>query len=232
MLICRCAVRFSGTVSRIFRGTLDLSKARVVRSARKMRKKSSFSRMHANQCPADALRARGCGRAPCRQHGRMDADKLFYLMSRGFDERAYSNAFVVEASFASCWRCITDEKTAQSEISETIRRGDRWAGTCVNEYLRDFPSREDEMNGRPIVYLDNGASLQKAETVIRAWSLTTVHTVTQTHPRRMEPRLREDIYERARAHAVHRQRPEEVDRKECDDTEPRRRQPVVLRTSG
>ena len=28
----------------------------------------------------------------------------------------------------------------------------------VNEYLRDFPILQTKMNGRPIVYLDNGAT--------------------------------------------------------------------------
>ena len=63
----------------------------------------------------------------------------------------------------------------------------------VNEYLRDFPILQTKMNGRPIVYLDNGATTQKPETVIRA-SLTTVRTVTRTRTAaRMSSRSRRQI---------------------------------------
>ena len=37
-----------------------------------------------------------------------------------------------------------------------------------NEYLQDFPILQTKMNGRPIVYLDNGATTQKPEAVIKA----------------------------------------------------------------
>lgn len=37
-----------------------------------------------------------------------------------------------------------------------------------NEYLQDFPILQTKMNGRPIVYLDNGATTQKPAAVIKA----------------------------------------------------------------
>ena len=52
--------------------------------------------------------------------GRMDADKLFYLMSRGLDERA-AQQLVVEASFAPVLARITDE-ALRTEIGDYLER--------------------------------------------------------------------------------------------------------------
>ena len=52
--------------------------------------------------------------------GRMDADKLFYLMSRGLDERA-AQQLIVEASFAPVLMRITDEKL-RTEIGDYLER--------------------------------------------------------------------------------------------------------------
>ena len=52
--------------------------------------------------------------------GRMDADKLFYLMSRGLDERA-AQQLIVEASFAPVLERITDEKL-RTEIGDYLER--------------------------------------------------------------------------------------------------------------
>ena len=38
----------------------------------------------------------------------------------------------------------------------------------AQEFLKDFPLLHTEMNGRPIAYLDNGATTQKPEQVIKA----------------------------------------------------------------
>ena len=38
----------------------------------------------------------------------------------------------------------------------------------AQEFLKDFPLLHTEMNGKPIAYLDNGATTQKPEQVIRA----------------------------------------------------------------
>ncbi|MGP1586424.1 MAG: aminotransferase class V-fold PLP-dependent enzyme, partial [Schwartzia sp. (in: firmicutes)] len=35
-------------------------------------------------------------------------------------------------------------------------------------FRRDFPLLKQDMNGRPIVYLDNGATTQKPESMIQA----------------------------------------------------------------
>lgn len=37
-----------------------------------------------------------------------------------------------------------------------------------NEYIQDFPILNQQMNGKPIVYLDNGATTQKPDSVVRA----------------------------------------------------------------
>ena len=37
-----------------------------------------------------------------------------------------------------------------------------------NKYIRDFPILNQTMNGKPIVYLDNGATTQKPDSVVRA----------------------------------------------------------------
>ncbi|MFA6849223.1 MAG: cysteine desulfurase [Selenomonadaceae bacterium] len=37
-----------------------------------------------------------------------------------------------------------------------------------NEYRRDFPLLQNKMNGKPLVYLDNGATTQKPQLVIKA----------------------------------------------------------------
>ena len=37
-----------------------------------------------------------------------------------------------------------------------------------NKYLRDFPILNQKMNGKPIVYLDNGATTQKPESVVKS----------------------------------------------------------------
>ena len=52
--------------------------------------------------------------------GRMDADKLFYLMSRGLDECA-AQQLIVEASFAPVLARITDE-ALRTEIGDYLER--------------------------------------------------------------------------------------------------------------
>lgn len=37
-----------------------------------------------------------------------------------------------------------------------------------NNFRKDFPLLQREMNGRPLVYLDNGATTQKPESVVKA----------------------------------------------------------------
>ena len=70
----------------------------------------------------------------------------------------------------------------------------------VNEYLRDFPILQTKMNGRPIVYLDNGATTQKPETVIRAVADYCTYCNANPHRGAYELSVKAtDIYERARA---------------------------------
>ena len=52
--------------------------------------------------------------------GKIDQDKLFYLMSRGFSEKA-AKKLVVESSFGPVFDAIEDEKTVE-EIKEIIGR--------------------------------------------------------------------------------------------------------------
>ena len=84
----------------------------------------------------------------------------------------------------------------------------------VNEYLRDFPILQTKMNGRPIVYLDNGATTQKPETVIRAVADYCTYCNANPHRGAYELSIKAtDIYERARVRTqqfIGAVRPEEV----------------------
>ena len=84
----------------------------------------------------------------------------------------------------------------------------------VNEYLRDFPILQTKMNGRPIVYLDNGATTQKPETVIRAVADYCTYCNAIPHRGAYELSVKAtDIYERARVRTqqcIGAARPEEV----------------------
>ena len=84
----------------------------------------------------------------------------------------------------------------------------------VNEYLRDFPILQTKMNGRPIVYLDNGATTQKPETVIRAVAEYCTYCNANPHRGAYELSVKAtDIYERARVRTqqfIGAARPEEV----------------------
>ena len=84
----------------------------------------------------------------------------------------------------------------------------------VNEYLRDFPILQTKMNGRPIVYLDNGATTQKPETVIRAVADYCTYCNANPHRGAYEHSVKAtDIYERARVRTqqfIGAARPEEV----------------------
>ena len=84
----------------------------------------------------------------------------------------------------------------------------------VNEYLRDFPILQTKMNGRPIVYLDNGATTQKPETVIRAVADYCTYCNANPHRGAYELSVKAtDIYERARVRTqqfIGAVRPEEV----------------------
>ena len=84
----------------------------------------------------------------------------------------------------------------------------------VNEYLRDFPILQTKMNGRPSVYLDNGATTQKPETVIRAVADYCTYCNANPHRGAYELSIKAtDIYERARVRTqqfIGAARPEEV----------------------
>ena len=84
----------------------------------------------------------------------------------------------------------------------------------VNEYLRDFPILQTKMNGRPIVYLDNGATTQRPETVSRAVADDCTYCNANPHRGAYELSVKAtDIYERARVRTqqfIGAARPEEV----------------------
>ena len=68
-----------------------------------------------------------------------------------------------------------------------------------NEYLRDFPILQTKMNGRPIVYLDNGATTQKPEAVIKAVADYCTYCNANPHRGAYELSVKAtDIYETAR----------------------------------
>ena len=82
------------------------------------------------------------------------------------------------------------------------------------EFLKDFPLLHTQMNGKPIVYLDNGATTQKPEQVIRA--LCGYYGGCNANPHRGAYALSveaTEIYENARkvtAQFIDAKRPEEI----------------------
>ena len=83
-----------------------------------------------------------------------------------------------------------------------------------NEYLRDFPILQTKMNGRPIVYLDNGATTQKPEAVIKAVADYCTYCNANPHRGAYELSIKAtDIYETARSRTqqfIGAARPEEI----------------------
>ena len=83
-----------------------------------------------------------------------------------------------------------------------------------NEYLRDFPILHTKMNGRPIVYLDNGATTQKPEAVIKAVADYCTYCNANPHRGAYELSVKAtDIYETARVRTqqfIGAARPEEI----------------------
>lgn len=83
-----------------------------------------------------------------------------------------------------------------------------------NEYLRDFPILQTKMNGRPIVYLDNGATTQKPEAVIKAVADYCTYCNANPHRGAYELSVKAtDIYETARSRTqkfIGAARPEEI----------------------
>ena len=70
----------------------------------------------------------------------------------------------------------------------------------TNAYLKDFPILNQQMNGKPIVYLDNGATTQKPDSVVRA--ICGYYGGCNANPHRGAYELSvkaTDIYESARA---------------------------------
>ena len=82
------------------------------------------------------------------------------------------------------------------------------------EFLKDFPLLHTQMNGKPIVYLDNGATTQKPEQVIRA--ICGYYGGCNANPHRGAYALSveaTEIYENARkvtAQFINAKRPEEI----------------------
>ena len=73
-----------------------------------------------------------------------------------------------------------------------------------NEYLQDFPILQTKMNGRPIVYLDNGATTQKPEAVIKAVADYCTYCNANPHRGAYELSVKAtDIYETARVRTQH-----------------------------
>ena len=83
-----------------------------------------------------------------------------------------------------------------------------------NEYLQDFPILQTKMNGRPIVYLDNGATTQKPEAVIKAVADYCTYCNANPHRGAYELSVKAtDIYETARVRTqqfIGAARPEEI----------------------
>ena len=84
----------------------------------------------------------------------------------------------------------------------------------VRDFRRDFPLLKQTMNGRPIVYLDNGATTQKPEAVIKAVADYCTYCNANPHRGAYELSVKAtDIYETARTrtqHFIGAARPEEI----------------------
>ncbi|MBQ1875796.1 MAG: cysteine desulfurase [Selenomonas sp.] len=84
----------------------------------------------------------------------------------------------------------------------------------AQDYIKDFPLLHTQMNGKPIAYLDNGATTQKPEQVIK--SLCGYYGGCNANPHRGAYELSvkaTDIYENARARVakfIHAPRPETI----------------------
>ena len=84
----------------------------------------------------------------------------------------------------------------------------------AQDFIKDFPLLHTQMNGQPIAYLDNGATTQKPEQVIK--SLCGYYGGCNANPHRGAYELSvkaTDIYEHARARVaefIHAPRPEDI----------------------
>ena len=66
-------------------------------------------------------------------------------------------------------------------ISLTKAMVNNTATVDVNKVKLDFPALAQEVNGKPLVYLDNGATSQKPQSVIDAISMYYSHQNSNVH---------------------------------------------------
>ena len=108
----------------------------------------------------------------------IDHNHLFYLMARGIDEKT-ARGLLVKAFVAEVIEELEDEALVEALEAMhrrlacrrtgrlTWTRKSRTRPTTSRRSAADFPILSREVYGKPLVYLDNGASAQKPQVVHR-----------------------------------------------------------------
>ena len=134
--------------------------------------------------------------------GQIDEDLLFYLESRGLPEPE-ARAMLIQAFVGEAFEQVEDEKLARRVLrrSPPMARRPRSEGSADDHHhhpsakdLRameapfdldairaDFPILSETVHGKPLTYLDNGASAQKPRQVIEAVSRAYGHEYANVH---------------------------------------------------
>ena len=109
--------------------------------------------------------------------GQIDEAMMFYLLSRGIPrkeaEALLLRAFLIDAleplpdrKLAAAMEPIIDAWLRGSPPMSVATRSRPTTGYDVDAIRRDFPILSRTVNGKPLVYLDSGASAQKPKVVI------------------------------------------------------------------
>ena len=137
--------------------------------------------------------------------GQIDETQLFYLMARGI-ARAEAERLLIEAFLDDAIDALGDEAIGEAlkrTVTRVARRSggrgrhERAAATIdapydVEAIRRDFPILSREVYGKPLVYLDNGASAQKPQAVIDAVTRAYTQRIRQRPSRPAFPVERRD----------------------------------------
>ena len=105
----------------------------------------------------------------------IDHNHLFYLMARGISEKT-ARGLLIKAFVAEIVEELDNEKACRGagNAHRRLARGTRLImdvktpGYDIEAIRADFPILSRQVHGKPLVYLDNGASAQKPRQVIDA----------------------------------------------------------------
>ena len=139
----------------------------------------------------------------------IDRNHLFYLMARGIDEKTARGllvkAFVAEVieelddeAVVEALEAMLDDWFATHWVMPTIERAVEQRSTrirCATMSRRSaatFPILSREVYGKPLVYLDNGASAQKPQAVHRRDEARLLERIRQRPSRPAFPLERRD----------------------------------------